>query len=89
MTYVYVAFVIFLFYVFYGNGIFIFMNNLNLNDLKGIFGGTFFALVVFIVRLFFNSKIQSEISNLEFCVSVLENAESLRKEKNQKSESDQ
>jgi hypothetical protein len=89
VTYIYVAFVIFMFYIFYGNGIFIFIKTLNSNNLQGIFGGSFFALVVFIVRLFFNFKVQSEISTLEFCVSVLENAEFLRKEKIQKSEAEQ
>lgn len=52
--------------------------------INSIFKSTLFVVLAFILKLVLNSAIQSEISTLQFCISVLEGAESLREKQNLK-----
>lgn len=54
------------------------------NSFLSIFGGSFAVTFGLVVKLSLGSIVQSRISSLEFSISVLERAESLREEQNLK-----
>jgi hypothetical protein len=82
-------------YLFYGDKILTFLNLWNLpsketsvnniqalgSSINFLFKGTFFATIIFIIKIWLNSITRSEIITLQSCVSVLKYAKSFYKER--------